>query len=170
MKSHWMTIWVTDLLVRAGISKEAIAWNAAAGEDELDIMTDAIGHRVFFELKDREFGLGDAYPFAYRVTRYGGTFGVVVSTDRVADEAKKFFDEQRPNMGTRIEVMEGPPQSIEDGIPMLVDRLSRSGVYQLLYELADPLEINFTPFLQAWMDRIVAELATTNTAAPPVQS
>jgi hypothetical protein len=33
---------------------------------------DALGPRVFFELKDREFGLGDAYPFAIRVGRYGG--------------------------------------------------------------------------------------------------
>jgi hypothetical protein len=57
--SRWMTIWLTDLLVQAGLSKEAIAWSATAGDDEIDIMTDELGLRILFELKDREFGLGD---------------------------------------------------------------------------------------------------------------
>lgn len=77
-----------------GILKENIGWNAVAGEDEIDIVTDALGSRIFFELKDREFGLGDAYPFAYRLSRYGGSFGVIVTTDKIADEAKRFFQEQ----------------------------------------------------------------------------
>jgi len=70
--SRWMTVWVTDMLLRAGLSRNDIGWNPTAGPDELDIMTDAFGLRVFFELKDREFGLGDAYPFAIRLGRYGG--------------------------------------------------------------------------------------------------
>lgn len=41
--SRWMTIWVTDMLVRAGINRDDIAWNPTAGADELDIMTDALG-------------------------------------------------------------------------------------------------------------------------------
>ena len=69
--SRWMTIWVTELLIGSGIARDHIAWNAVAAEDELDIMTDALGPRAFFELKDRDFGLGDAYPFAYRVTSPG---------------------------------------------------------------------------------------------------
>ena len=53
--SHWMTIWVTELLIKAGVEKEAIGWSATAGEDEIDIVTDTLGLRIFFELKDREF-------------------------------------------------------------------------------------------------------------------
>jgi hypothetical protein len=164
--SRWMTIWVTELLVSSGIAREQIAWNAVAGEDELDIMTDALGPRVFFELKDREFGLGDAYPFAFRVTRYGGSFGIVVTTDRVADEAKRFFQEQRPAMDTRIESLEGQP-GIQEGIPSLVDRVSRSGVNQLLLELTESLGLNLVPILQAWMDQKGAARATSNSALQP---
>jgi hypothetical protein len=154
--SRWMTIWITDLLITSGIEQDQIAWNPAAGEDELDIMTDALGPRVFFELKDREFGLGDAYPFAYRVTRYGGTFGVVVSMDCVADEAKKFFAEQRPNMGARIETLEGP-EIIKSGIVSLVDRVSRTGVTQLMGEFDDAWMFILVPILQAWMEQVAAK-------------
>jgi hypothetical protein len=48
---------------------------------------------MFFELKDREFGLGDAYPFVTRMQRYGADGGVIVSTERVADEVKGFIAE-----------------------------------------------------------------------------
>lgn len=161
--SRWMTIWVTELLIASGIDPQQIAWNAVAGEDELDIMTDALGPRAFFELKDREFGLGDAYPFAYRVTRYGGSFGIVVSMERVAEEAKRFFSEQRPAMGVRVETLEGPA-GIESGVPNVVDRISRTGVTQLLLEVEDSLGLNTVPLVQAWMERIALERATSNTA------
>ncbi len=65
--SRWMTIWLTDLLVQAGLTKENISWSATTGDDEIDLMTDELGLRIFFELKDREFGLGDAYPFTFRL-------------------------------------------------------------------------------------------------------
>jgi hypothetical protein len=164
--SQWMTIWVTDLLVSAGIPKDQIAWNAVAGEDELDIMTDALGSRVFFELKDREFGLGDAYPFASRVTRYGGTFGVVASTERVAEEAKKFFAEQRPSMGVQIETLEGA-DGITGGISDLVDRVSRTGVQQLLMEIGEPLGMDLVPIVHAWMNRKADGAVTSNLALHP---
>ena len=150
--SRWMMIWITELLVQSGLSLQNIAWNAAAGEDELDIMMDAPGMRVFFELKDREFGLGDAYPFAYRVARYGGTFGVVVSTKRVAEEAKKFFREQRQSTeagSVLIEMVEGS-KPIEAQVVRLVDQLSRVAVNGLLFQL-EPLAVNLVPVLQAWM-------------------
>lgn len=89
--SHWMTVWVTDLLVEAGVPADAISWGAAAGEDEIDIVVETLGTRVFLELKDREFGLGDAYPFASRVDRYGGSFGVVISTESIGNEPRKYL-------------------------------------------------------------------------------
>ncbi len=156
--SRWMTIWVTDLLMAAGVSRDGIAWNPTVSEDELDIMIDELGPRVFFELKDREFGLGDAYPFAYRVSRYGGAFGIVITTDKVADEAKKFFKEQRPNMGAKILEIEGQAE-IEKRIIPLVDEFSRRGVMLLLSELAEPLALDPRPIVNAWMDRIAKELS-----------
>jgi hypothetical protein len=167
--SRWMTIWVTEILAAAGVSKDGVAWNAVASGDELDILTDALGPRVFFELKDREFGLGDAYPFAYRVSRYGGAFGVVVTTDRVADEAKRFFEEQTRNMGAQIYTIEGA-EAIEREMPALIDRFSRSGVLQLLVELAEPLALDPLPILNAWMDSVASRASTSNCALQGTQA
>jgi len=166
--SRWMTIWVTELLVKAGVPREQILWNATAGEDELDIMTDAVGPRVFFELKDRDFGLGDAYPFAIRVARYGGTYGVVVTTDRVADEAKKFFKEERPDMSTAIETIEGY-SNFERSIRSLVDKYSRIGVIQLVEDMSEILGFNVVSVIGAWMGAVWSIHQTTGfPAAKPL--
>jgi hypothetical protein len=66
-----------------------------------------LGPPVFFELKARELGLDDAYPFSNRVSRYSGPFRRIVTTDKVAGEAKKFFDERHSNMRAQIVYVEG---------------------------------------------------------------
>ena len=152
--SRWMTIWITDLLVQAGLSKNAVAWSATSGEDEIDIMTDELGLRIFFELKDREFGLGDAYPFSYRMDRYGGDVGVVVSTDKIADEAEKFFREQRSKAAASIETVAA--DRVEKGVRELIDKYSQAGVQRTLANLSEPLGINIVPVVSKWMQRFSA--------------
>lgn len=161
--SRWMSIWITDLLVAAGLRLDTIHWNMEVGGDELDIMTDALGSRVFFELKDREFGLGDSYPFAYRVSRYGGTFGIVATTDRVAEDAKKFFGEQARSIDAQIVTLEGVA-GIQSRIPSLVDQVSRRGVAALLRELAGSLAIDPVPVISAWMERAAKRIPTSAAA------
>lgn len=151
--SRWMTIWITDILVEAGIPKDEIKWNPSIHEDELDILTEAFGPRVLFELKDREFGLGDAYPFAFRVVRYGGDYGVVVTTEKVEGEAQKFFKEQGPTLGpVRIELIQGA--GIEGRIRSLTDQLSRAGVHDQVMTLSESVGLNLVPIVEAWMGRI----------------
>ena len=127
--SHWMTLWVTSLLVNSGVQGERIKWNAAAGDDELDIVAEIHGLKVFFELKDREFGLGDAYPFSFRIERYGGDVGVVVTTESVADEADKFFEEQKRRGNTVVSVVDGE-KDIPQKLTSLVASLSKLAVRQ----------------------------------------
>jgi len=150
--SHWMTIWVTDLLTSAGIPRENIKWNAAAGDDELDIVADIQGMAVFFELKDREFGLGDAYPFGFRVERYGGDVGVVLTMDKVANEAKKFFEEQANRRSGRIETAEGK-QTIEKDLPKLIEQISRNSVEIFFRELSEELGVGILPLAQKWLQK-----------------
>ncbi len=148
--SKWMTVWVTGLLISSGVPRDKISWNAAAGEDEIDVITDALGPRVFFELKDRAFGLGDAYPFASRVVRYGGTYGVVLTTEAATQEAKDYFKEQQ----LRIQVLEGT-DAIERGLPAMIDLFSRAGVLQLAAELAESTDVmDLSPLVSAWMERV----------------
>ncbi|GAW91316.1 hypothetical protein [Calderihabitans maritimus] len=115
--SLWMHIWITELLKESGVKKESIKWNIEASGEELDIMVEDFGSRFFLELKDREFGLGDAYPFLFRITRYGGKLGIVVTMDKVSTDAKKFFEKETRRRGypIRIQYLEGP-ENIRKGI------------------------------------------------------
>ena len=149
--SHWMTIWITELLQKAGVSLDDISWNAVAGEDELDIVVNIGGTRAFFELKDREFGLGDAYPFAARVSRYGGDIGVVISTNRIADEAKSFLTEQRPGVATIPFYMIEDVPSAGKEISSLVNRLSQAAIRRRVAEIAAPLGMSMISILELWL-------------------
>jgi hypothetical protein len=90
-KSHWMTIAVTKRLVDIGVPEESILWNVSESGEEVDIIVDVLGSLWIFELKDREFGAGDAHPFNYRQVRYQASKSVVVTTDKVSSDAKRVF-------------------------------------------------------------------------------
>lgn len=91
--SHWMTILVTDELLKAGIPKNAILWNLSEAGEEVDILAEFMGEVWIFELKDREFGAGDAYSFNYRQIRYKATKAFIVTTDKVSKDAKRVFED-----------------------------------------------------------------------------
>lgn len=150
--SQWMTIWVTNLLCIAGIHKDKIKWNATAGDDELDIVSEIQGLNVFFELKDREFGLGDAYPFGFRLERYGGDIGVVVTMDKIATEAKKFFEEQSGSRASRIECLEGC-SAIQEALPALIEDISCNAVERFFWEFTSELGLDLLPLVRKWLKK-----------------
>lgn len=92
-KSHWMTVWVTSRLVAAGIPLDSILWNVAESGEEVDILLEFLGEVWIFELKDRTFSAGDAYPFNYRRSRYRADSAFIVTTDHVAADARRVFDD-----------------------------------------------------------------------------
>jgi hypothetical protein len=150
--SRWMTIWVTEVLSRLGIGRNEIVWNAEAGEDEVDVIVSLAGERIFFELKDREFGLGDAYPFAFRVARYSGNRGVVISTERIGEEAVRFLEEQgRGPRGLPIETVAGDGAHIASELERLVDRVARQIVQSAVRRATARLPIGVWPIVDAWM-------------------
>jgi hypothetical protein len=147
--SQWMTIWITDILKKAGIGFDKVKWSTAASEDEIDVVVDVHGKKIFLELKDREFGVGDAYPFLYRIQRYGGSLGIVVCTSRIGDEVKTLFRE--PGR-TKIETIEGT-NDIQVRLPRLVDDFLRDVVVSLLDSLTEDLGISLGPLAKAWMSK-----------------
>jgi hypothetical protein len=123
----------------------------------------------FLGYKDREFGLGDAYPFAYRLDRYGGNLGIVISTDRIAREAEKFFQEQRSKAAASIETLAG--ETIETGIRDLIDKYSRAGAQRVLNNLSLPFGVTIAPLVSNWMDMFAALFRTGRYKLPgPVQA
>lgn len=145
--SHWMTLWITHLLLTAGVEMSQIAWGATAGEDELDIVASINGVTVFFELKDREFGLGDAYPFSSRVQRYGGDVGVILSMDRVAEEVVKYLNEQR---GPTIHALAGMGK-IESDLRKVLEGIAVNAVLYSVSMLTARSRVDVKPLLQEWM-------------------
>ena len=92
-KSHWMTIWISNVLHDLGVPLEAILWNLSENGEEVDILVDFLGQIWIFELKDREFGAGDAHPLNYRQVRFKASKSVIVTTERVSADAKRVFAE-----------------------------------------------------------------------------
>jgi hypothetical protein len=117
-------------------------------------MVEAWGIRVFFELKDREFGLGDAYAFASRVARYQGSRGVVVSTDRIAEEAQRFLNEQRASTRIRVNCLSGS-EALPDAIHSLVAKLARRHVWSGLFAISSSLGIDVAQLLKARLPGLI---------------
>jgi hypothetical protein len=92
-QSHWMTVWVTEMLTRAGVPESSILWNISESGEEVDLLVEFMGQLWIFELKDREFGSGDAHPLNYRQVRYRANNSIVVTTERVSKDAKRVFSD-----------------------------------------------------------------------------
>jgi hypothetical protein len=123
--SHWMTVWVTARLQELGVPLSAVMWNLAESGEEVDILVDFLNRLWIIELKDREFGSGDAHPFNYRRVRYRADEAVVITTEKVSGDAKRVFEElaasadrSRPGRAQR---------AAGEGSPVLVEGLSSVG-------------------------------------------
>jgi hypothetical protein len=156
--SRWMSVWITELLKGSGVEAPCVKWSLQAGGEELDIMVEAFNSRVFFELKDREFGLGDAYPFVYRVARYGGLMGVVATTEKVSADAKKFFEEEARSPArsfSDIVCLEGP-DGIGTGISRTVRDLAFLEVRRALAPVSERTDIDLWPVVRRWLTGLEA--------------
>ena len=91
--SHWLTVWVTMKLLDLGVSIHDISWSVEDGSDEADIVLLFESEIWIFELKDREFGAGDAHKFSFRRTCFSATRSFIVTTDKVSNDARSVFDE-----------------------------------------------------------------------------
>jgi hypothetical protein len=156
-----MQIWITELLCRNGVPREQIRWNVGATGEDLDVKVDVFGHTVFFELKDRDFGLGDAYPFTMRVNRYAGEFGIVATTGRVAEDARNLFEEQNKQpqeiRGASISWLEAA-EGVSRGIGEQLETISRSHVAMLVQAFSDAVGLDLWPAFARWLDTVVADV------------
>lgn len=149
--SLWMSIWITELLKKAGVKKEGIKWGLEASGEELDILVEDFDSRLFFELKDREFGLGDAYPFVYRTTRYGGSVGIVATMDKVSTDAKKFFEEETHRReSVRIRYLEGPKE-IQEDIPKIVEKMALLQAHRIIQPFSMRVGLDLWPIVEYFL-------------------
>lgn len=122
--SHWMTVMTTAALVNAGAPLDGIRWGLEENGDEIDIVLEHLNRIWVFELKDREFGPGDAHPFNYRRARYRASHSVVVTTDRVSQQAKDVFADSTDRRNSRVRRPNQDVPMYIEGLDKLADRLT----------------------------------------------
>lgn len=93
--SRWMSLILLDRLHRLGIDYEQMLIEVKSGGDEMDCFVDISGELTLFELKDKEFSLGNAYSFGAKIGIHRPEHSVVVTTSYVGNDAKEHFKRSR---------------------------------------------------------------------------
>lgn len=91
--SKWMTIWLTNLLIRNGIPLKSIIWSLSDSGEEVDCVVQFKNEVWIFELKDRNFEAGDAHPFNYRTIKFKANKAIIITTGKVTKDAKQVFND-----------------------------------------------------------------------------
>lgn len=152
--SKWMSIWVTEELIRHGIKSDSIDWRIEDKGEEIDIRISDFNSKVLLELKDREFGGGDAHPFIYRVDKYRGNIGGILTTKKIAKEAKTIIREQESKMSCTFVTYEGIDR-IEHGIQKMVVDMSLIQINRQL-RMFSTMYGSITPMVDSWANRKIS--------------
>jgi hypothetical protein len=86
--SHWMTVWITKILLKHGIDEKSIIWNLNDASEEIDCAVQVNGRLWIFELKDRNFESGDAQRLGHRAIKFKAHKAIVVTTGIISGEAR----------------------------------------------------------------------------------
>lgn len=89
--SRWMSILLLHELGRFGIDPSGVAIEQVVGGDELDCVAVIEGRLVLFELKDKEFNLGNAYSFGAKIAVVRPDVSVIVTSEHVGGDARDHF-------------------------------------------------------------------------------
>lgn len=162
-KSHWMTIWVTNQLRNVGIPLNSILWNLSETGEEVDLLVDFMGELWIFELKDREFGAGDAYPLNYRRQLHKASKTIIITTDKVSKDARRVCEKlikEQFTLGGMLIYVEGL-DAVEENLRKEVSVTAVRSVYQKISKFTEGFGYDFRPIISAKFDEIThAELYT----------
>ena len=103
--STWMVALLADRLRAIGVFEDQILFEFQEGTHEVDALVDLEGELIMFELKDREFGMGDAYALSGRLAKYKADYTVIITTKKVAPEVREYFQQIKPE--TTLSYVEG---------------------------------------------------------------
>lgn len=154
LKSRWMRILVVDTLMAHGLpSDQILVPPADSASDDIDLAFLHEGSFIISELKDNDFGRGDASNFAVRIKQIDkATDGLVVVTGSVDEEARRalvtFFPSDRTSSliekTIRIHILEGT-SSFDSGLrEFLTERQISSTIGTLrLYGPCAGLDIGY---------------------------
>ena len=87
---------------------------------------------------------------------FGLILMVIITMDKVSSETQKFFGERSRGFYGKIHFLEGS-ESIRNGIPRLIEDISRNAIKLFISYASQDMGISLTPFVNEWMDRISVE-------------
>ena len=90
-KSRWMSILLKQRLEALGVRPDDILLECQIGGNEIDCIANINGELVMFELKDKEFELGNAYPLSTKIGLVEPHHTVIITTARVGKDVKELF-------------------------------------------------------------------------------
>jgi hypothetical protein len=165
--SRWLTLLLLQELVAVGIPLDKTLVEQQVGGDELDLLVNISGELVFFELKDKEFSLGNAYSFGAKMGIIRPEYPVIVSTEYVGNDAKDHF--QRANLArggrprgfvapeekaTEVLYIEGLA-NLHDGLVALASEIYLNDAERILNEILPLVSLDSRLLLRAIGTRLV---------------
>jgi len=178
-KSHWLTILLIEELTKVGVPLSDILVDQQLGGDEIDCLANISGELTLFELKDKEFNLGNAYSFGAKIAIIRPEHSVIISTERVGNDAKDHF--QRARLAERSERLPEREQSeiryiegveaLSGAVRDLADQIYVADIRRILSTLVPLASLTANTILesidraaQARLDTPVSRLSTTSDA------
>jgi hypothetical protein len=143
-KARWLTVLLVEELRAVGIERDAVIVEQNVGGDEIDCLANVSGELTLFELKDREFSLGNAYSFGAKIAIIRPEHPVIITTERVGNDAKDHFVRARLAGGPRERIRAGLDEetgkityiegveNLKAGIQELVGAINREDAVKLL--------------------------------------
>lgn len=89
--SAWLSFLVLQYLIDFGVPVSQVRMEQEYAGEEVDCLAEIYGRIVLFELKDKEFNLGNAYSFGAKVGIFRPDIPVIVTTERVGADARDHF-------------------------------------------------------------------------------
>jgi hypothetical protein len=109
--NRWLTLLLVAELQRVGVPLDHILIEQVVGGDEVDCLADISGELTFFELKDKDFNLGNAYSFGAKVGIIQPRHSVIFSTNKVGADAREHFERAKLARSPRFELGSGAPEN-----------------------------------------------------------
>lgn len=181
-KGRWLTLLLVEELHRLGIPYESILLEQTIGGDEIDCVANISGELALFELKDKEFNLGDAYSFGAKIGIIRPDHAVIVTTERVGNDAKEHFvrarlvGRHRERYRTFLQEFAGIPteeeavaggityieglDSLPEGVQGLVGSIYRRDAARLLDEVLPLAALRGLALIQALEDTQGTQVAS----------
>jgi len=178
--SRWLTLLVLRELESVGVRLEKTLVEQQAGGDEMDLLADISGELAFFELKDKEFNLGNAYSFGAKIGILRPSHPVVISTEYVGTDAKDHFNRARLASSRReyVSAAEQTPEiryveglnNLTEGIQALAAEIYFADAARILDEAMQVASLDSSKLLRAVQARTDSSTSKDERHVPPVIS